>query len=76
MSRLTPLHWKKLEGVILRDGFVLARQSASHRIYTKPGIARPIVIPTYENVGKDIISNIIRTSGMSKEKFFRLLKKC
>ena len=51
MPRLTPLHWKVLECVFQKGGFNFYKQEGSHRVYVKKGIARPLVIPTYKDVG-------------------------
>jgi len=73
MPKLTPLHWKTLERVILAAGFRFARQEGSHRSYVKQGILRPVVIPTYDEVPVAIIRNNLKTAGISREEFFRLL---
>lgn len=73
MPRLVPLHWRELEKVFLAAGFVFARQVGSHRSYVKPGVLRPIVIPTYSEVPVAIIRNNLKSAGLSREDFFRLL---
>ncbi|HEX3552910.1 MAG TPA: type II toxin-antitoxin system HicA family toxin [Thermoanaerobaculia bacterium] len=74
MPRLTPLPWQRLERIFLAAGFRFARQVGSHRTYVKPGIARPLVIPTYDEVPISIIRSNLRTSGLSREEFFQLLE--
>jgi predicted RNA binding protein YcfA (HicA-like mRNA interferase family) len=76
MPRLTPVHWKKLECVFLALGFKFHRQKGSHRAYIKPGVNRPVIIPTYDAIDVDIISGLLRTAGVSREKYFRHLKEC
>ncbi len=73
MPRLTPQHWKILERVFLRAGFSFARQASSHRVYEKPGVLRPIIIPEYEEIDVEIIKGLLRTAGMSRDEYFRLL---
>ena len=73
MAKLTPLNWKVLEKVFLAAGFQFARQKSSHRSYHKAGVARPVVIPTYDEVPVSIIRNNLRTAGLSREEYFRLL---
>ncbi|MEJ5311326.1 MAG: type II toxin-antitoxin system HicA family toxin [Anaerolineae bacterium] len=73
MPKLTPVHWRKLEKVFLATGFRFARQQGSHRSYVKDGIARPVVIPTYDEVPVSIIRNNLRTAGISREMYFELL---
>jgi predicted RNA binding protein YcfA (HicA-like mRNA interferase family) len=76
MPRLTALHWKTLECIFKKNGFVLYRQEGSHRVYVKEGVFRPIVIPTYKDVDRDIILGLIRTSRMTRERFFKFLEEC
>jgi hypothetical protein len=40
----------------------------------KPGVFRPIVIPTYDEVPVSIIKNNLKTAGISRDEFFALLK--
>jgi predicted RNA binding protein YcfA (HicA-like mRNA interferase family) len=75
MPKITPIHWKDLEKIFLAAGFQFARQEGSHRSYTKPGISRPIVIPTYNEIPVSIIRNNLKTAGLSREEYFRLLEK-
>jgi len=75
MPKIIPIHWRRLEKVFLSVGFRFARQEASHRSYTKPGVARPIVIPTYDEVPVSIIRNNLKTAGITREEYFVLLEK-
>ena len=74
MPRITPIYWKSLEKVFLAAGFRFARQEGSHRSYTKPGIFRPVVIPTYDEVPVAIIRKNLQTAGISRDEYFRLLE--
>ena len=74
MPRITPVHWQALEKVFLAAGFRFARQEGSHRSYVKAGILRPIVIPTYQEVPVSIIRNNLKTAGISRGEYFRLLR--
>jgi len=75
MPRITPVHWRVLEKVFLAAGFRFARQEGSHRSYTKAGISRPIVIPTYDEIPISVIRNNLKTAGISRDEYFRLLEK-
>jgi len=75
MPRITPVHWRVLEKVFLAVGFRFARQEGSHRSYTKAGISRPIVIPTYDEIPVSVIRNNLKTAGISRDEYFRLLEK-
>ena len=48
--------------------------TANKVITRKPGILRFIVIPMYRAVPVFIIKSLLRTSGMSRERYFELLK--
>ena len=76
MPRLTPVHWKVLVCIFERDGFVYERTKGSHMSFSKPGILRPIVIPKYKEIDEDIIRGLMRSAGMTREDYFRLLEDC
>ena len=73
MPRFTPEHWRNLEAVFLAAGFRFVRQEGSHRSYVKAGVARPVVIPVYKEVPVFIIRNNLKTAGLPREEYFRLL---
>jgi predicted RNA binding protein YcfA (HicA-like mRNA interferase family) len=75
MPKIIPIHWRRLEKAFLSVGFRFARQEGSHRSYTKPGVARPIIIPTYDEVPVSIIRNNLKTAGITREEYFVLLGK-
>jgi len=54
MPRINPVHWKTLECIFLKAGFVFDRQKGDHRSYVKPGCLRPVVIPKYKEIDVDI----------------------
>lgn len=77
MPGIKPVHWKTLECIFLKFGFVLSRhEGTSHRCYHKDGVKRPVIIPTYKEVGLDIIKRNMRTANMSNDDYFRLLAEC
>lgn len=71
--RLTPVHWRKLVSVFLKDGFDKERETGSHIVLAKPGILRPVIIPKYNDIGIDIIRSNLKTARMSRDKYFKLL---
>ena len=74
MSRLTPTDWRTLVRVFEADGFTRDRTTGSHVVLSKPGVAPPVVIPKYADLGLEIIRNNMRTAGMSRERYFELLE--
>ena len=73
MPSIRPVEYLTLVAVFQKDGFVFERQAGDHLIYTKPGVKRPLVIPMYRAVPVFIIKNLLRTAGMSRERYFKLL---
>jgi predicted RNA binding protein YcfA (HicA-like mRNA interferase family) len=73
MPRLTPVHYQSLIRVFRKAGFSVDRQESSHIMMIKNGIPRPLVIPTYTEVQISIIKGLLRSAGMSREEYFRLL---
>ena len=73
-DKLKPTNWQTQEAIFEKFGFVFERKRGSHRVYTKEGIARPVIIPKYNEVGIDIIRSNMRTAGMSRKEYIKLLK--
>jgi len=76
VSRLTPLSWEKIVCVFGKLGYRMAGQKGSHVKLEKPGTARPLIVPRYDEVGIDIIHNLIRTAGIDRKAFLALLDRC
>ncbi len=76
MPRITPIHWKVLECIFLKAGFVFDRQHGSHRAYIKEGILRTVIIPIYKEIDQDIIQANMRTAKMSRDDYFNYLRQC
>ena len=73
MPRIAPTDWRTLERIFCADGWRFHRQNGSHRAYVKNGFRRPVVIPTYNEVGVDIIRANMRTAQMSNDRYLELL---
>ena len=73
VPRLKPVDWRTLVRVFEADGFATEWVAGSHIVLSKPGVARPIVIPRYDAVRLDIIRNNMRTAGMTRVRYFELL---
>ena len=72
-GKLTPVGWHTLVRIFEADGFSVEREKGSHLSLTKPGVLRPVIIPKYSEIGRDIIQNNMRTAGMSRKRYFELL---
>ena len=73
MPKFVPKPWRTVEAVFLAAGFRFVRQEGSHRSYVKSGVARPVVIPAYNDVPVFVIRNKFKTAGLSRDEYFRLL---
>jgi len=74
MPALKPTSYKLLVKAFEHEGFSFDRQRGDHLIYTKPGVSRPLVIPMYEAVPVFIIKNLLRTAGISRERYLELIE--
>jgi len=73
MSKLPALKPKEVIKVLKRAGFSFVRQRGSHRIYVKGNIG--ITVPYHnKDLKKGTLRHIIRQSGLTIEKFLKLLK--
>ena len=75
MSRIIPIPASRLRKVFEKAGFKCVRIEGDHFVYTKEGVARPVVIPNWKEVPIFIIKNNLRTAGISREEYFALLEK-
>jgi predicted RNA binding protein YcfA (HicA-like mRNA interferase family) len=76
MPKFAPVDWRTLERVFISAGFRFLRQEGSHRSYAKTGVSRPVVIPAYREVPVFVIRNNLKTAGLSRDDYFRLLEQC
>jgi hypothetical protein len=56
-----------------KTAFVLTARFGDHLIYTKHGVKRPLVIQKKHAIPVFIIKNLLRTAGMTRERYFELL---
>ena len=74
MPKITPLPAKSLRKIFEIAGFTCVRIEGDHFVYTKEGIARPVVIPNWKEVPVFVIKNNLRTAGMSRDEYFAFLE--
>ena len=75
MPKIVPLPSSKLRKIFEKAGFKCVRVEGDHYVYTKPGMARPVVIPEWPEVPVFIIKNNLRTANISRDEYFELLSK-
>ena len=76
MPRVTPVHWRVLDCIFRKAGFVYFGKKGSHRKYKKDGIKRPVIIPEYTEIAVDLIESNRRTADMTKKQYFEYLELC
>jgi predicted RNA binding protein YcfA (HicA-like mRNA interferase family) len=74
MSRIVPIHYRKVIRILELEGFTLARERGDHMIYTRDGVLRPVVVPRYDPLPVFIIKNVLRTARISRERYLELLQ--
>jgi predicted RNA binding protein YcfA (HicA-like mRNA interferase family) len=61
MAAIRPIPYKKFEKVLKKLGCELARhKGSSHRVWKKPGLKRPLIVPTDNPLPVFIIENNLR----------------
>ena len=75
MPRITQIHWRKLVKILEADGAVIVCQTGDHIEFKKAGAKRRLVVPKYKNIPIFIIKNNLKTAGISRKRYFELLKK-
>ena len=75
MPRITQIHWRKLVKILEADGAVIVGQTGDHIELKKAGAKRRLVVPKYKNIPIFIIKNNLKTAGISRKRYFELLKK-
>lgn len=73
MPKISPVHYRKFVHVLEQKGFVFDRQEGDHLIYVRDDLKRPIVIPMYKSVPVFIILNNLKTAGISRQEYLKLL---
>jgi len=74
MQRVKPISSRRLRRIFEKAGFRCVRTEGDHYVYAKEGVKRPIVIPEWPEVPVFIIKNNLRSEGISREEYFKLLK--
>jgi predicted RNA binding protein YcfA (HicA-like mRNA interferase family) len=70
-----PVSWKELVRICEENGCQFDRQKGDHYIMTKPGLARPIVIPRKKELKEDIVLSVARTLKLTKKEIETRLKR-
>ena len=74
MPKIFPTDWKTQVKVFEKFGCTFVRQKGDHLIFSYPHARRPVIIPKYEEVTVTIIRTNMKTVGMSREEYFKILE--
>jgi len=75
LPKITLVHYRTLIKIFELDGFTVQRQKGDHIVMTKPGVKRPVVVKTSpRKVPVTHIRTNMTTAGMSRERYFELLR--
>lgn len=75
-EKLVPQSAKTLIKIFEKFGYVVSkRRPGDHIAMRKQGTIRPLIIPDKREVPVFIIINNLRSAGISREKYFAILKK-
>ena len=75
MPRITPIHYRRLAKVFEKKGFKYLRTQGDHLVYGKKGFIRPIIIPLYREIPEFIILRNLKTAGINRKEYLKLLEK-
>ncbi|OHA16721.1 MAG: hypothetical protein A3C79_00045 [Candidatus Taylorbacteria bacterium RIFCSPHIGHO2_02_FULL_45_28] len=74
MAEIDSISWRKLEKFLLSYGCVFVREKGDHRVYSKSGLVRPLIVPQYSRIPAFIVLNNLRVLGISKKEFLKKIK--
>lgn len=69
MGGLTQIHWREFEEFLAATGCVFVREHGDHRIWTRSGLPRPIVVPKRNAIPVFVIKNNLRVLGISTQEY-------
>ena len=72
MVKLPSLKPRYLEKILLKNGFIIKRQTGSHRIYYNFKTEKTTVVPYHSrDIPQGTLRSIIKQTGLSEEIFFK-----
>lgn len=74
MAKLTPISWKEFDKFLLFLGCKFKRQKGSHRVYTRTGLKRPLIVPAHKEIPIFVIRNNLRILNMTADEYLAILE--
>ncbi|OGZ08842.1 MAG: hypothetical protein A3D65_01970 [Candidatus Lloydbacteria bacterium RIFCSPHIGHO2_02_FULL_50_13] len=75
MPRRIRIGWKQFEEFLFAVGCVFDRERGDHRMYTRAGLKRPIVINRKNPLAPFVVENSLRLLEISYEEFEAMIRK-
>lgn len=73
MPKLPSISSRKFRAVLERIGCRLDRIDGDHYVYMRAGLIRPVVVPVRKDLPMYIVLNNLRTLGLARKEFIKLL---
>lgn len=73
MGDFGSISWRVFEKFLLSRGCSFVRIRGDHRVYTKSGLSRPLIVPQYNPIPAFILMNNLRVLGVSKKELLKFL---
>ena len=75
MQKLPRISGKELIKILVKTGFLVARQKGSHIILVKQteNGKKAVVVPSHKELDKGTLLEIIRQSGLKRDEFLKLI---
>lgn len=73
MAGLPTISGRQAREAFLNDGWTFARQRGSHMVLIKPGHIASLSVPDHKELAKGTLRGLLRSAGMTPEKFSELL---
>ncbi|MEO8615859.1 MAG: type II toxin-antitoxin system HicA family toxin [Luteolibacter sp.] len=74
MAALPTINGRQALAAFQKDGWSFARQRGSHMILIKPGHIASLSIPDHKELAKGTMRGLLRSAGMTPERFIELLR--
>ena len=75
MPGIVSVDWKRFEKFLKFVGCMLVREKGDHRIWSRTGLRRPVVIPRSSTIPVFVIRNNIRVLGISVAEYLEIMSK-
>lgn len=73
MGDFGAVDWRTFEKFLQSRGCAFKRIKGDHRVYSKNGLSRSLIVPQYDPLPPFIILNNLRVLGATKEEFLKFL---